>query len=45
MIAFAKELKQINGKEEGVNTIHIYYFPSINNNTESAVICFGHHTR
>ena len=45
MIAFCKELKKLDGKAKGENTIYSYYFPSINNGTESALMAMGHHSR
>jgi len=41
---FMKKLKKLPGKVIGSNTFYIYFVPSMNNGTESAIISCAHHT-
>jgi len=43
-LEFMKKLKMVPGKVVGKNTFYIYFVPSMNNGTESALITQAHHT-
>ena len=43
-IDFALKLKALDGKDNTSSTVRAYLFPSLNNDTESAVMVTGHHT-
>lgn len=44
IIEFGLECKALDGKDPKTCSVRSYYFPSINNDTESAIMVIGHHT-
>ena len=43
-IEFALKMKTLSGKDSTKSTIRGYYFPSLNNDKEAAIMCLGHHS-
>jgi hypothetical protein len=43
-IEFGLKLKSLSGKDSTKSTIRGYYFPSLNNGKEAALMAIGHHT-
>jgi len=43
-MVFMKKLKSLPGKSIGKNSAYVYFVPSMNNGTESAIISCAHHT-
>ena len=43
-IQFALKLKMLPGKDLNGSTVYCWYFPSWNNDTESAIMVLGHHS-
>ena len=44
IIDWGLKIKALDGKNPNGCSVGLYYFPSINNGTESAIMAIGHHT-
>ena len=42
-IDFALTIKALDGKDPTLSNAYAFYFPSLNNDTESALMVSGHH--